>query len=323
MEAPVFSANPPRALWALIAALLALALFVDGVAMTAAPLWWYGLIPGVAATGPFNEHFVLDIGAAYLAAALSLALAVVRLERAAALPALCFLGLHALVHLVPLQGAARLTGIFVCAPPERAGLIAEMLGVYAPALIVLALVVPARWQEAWSFPSGMLKPLIEANERRLGVKMDYVGEMAGLNWPAFVRIGKIASLTMAARPQFDVRIAHMASLAAAQVDDCGECVQIHLNLAAKDGVAREALQAALEDRPQVMEPQLALAWRFGRAVAANDPATDDIRRKIEGLIGRSGLMDLGYAVAMARFYPTLKRALGYAVACGLKRPSPP
>jgi len=49
----------------------------------------------------------------------------------------------------------------------------------------------------------------------------------------------------------------------------------------------------------------------------------DMRRKLEGLIGRSGLMDLAFAVAMARFYPTLKRALGCAIACSVQRPSPP
>ena len=52
----MFTVNPPCALWALIAALLALALFVNGVAMIGTPLSWYGFIPGVAATGPFNEH---------------------------------------------------------------------------------------------------------------------------------------------------------------------------------------------------------------------------------------------------------------------------
>ena len=74
---------------------------------------------------------------------------------------------------------------------------------------------------------------------------------------------------------------------------------------------------------QARPPQLGLAWRFGQAVATGDPAMADIRRKLDGLIGRSGLMDLGFAIAMARFYPTLKRALGYAVACSVKRPSPP
>jgi AhpD family alkylhydroperoxidase len=320
----MFTVNPPRALWALIAALLALALFMNGVAMLGAPFWWYGFVPGVGATGPFNGHFVGDVGAAYVAAAVSLALAVGRLERAAAAPAAAFLSLHALIHLIPLQGAARLTGMFVCAPPERSALLGEIVGVYAPAIVALALVMPARWQELWPFPRAMVEPLIGANERRLGVKMDYAREMAELNWPAFVRIGKVSALAMSARPEFDVRIAHMAALAAAQCDDCGECVQIHLNLAARDGVKRETLQAALDARPEAMAPpQLSLAWRFGQAVAAGDPAMADIGRKLEGLIGRSGLMDIGFAIAMARFYPTLKRALGLAVACSVQRPSPP
>jgi AhpD family alkylhydroperoxidase len=320
----MFTLNPPRALWALIAALLALALFMNGVAMMGAPLSWYGFIPGVAATGPFNEHFVSDVGAAYVAAAVSLAFAVGRLERTAAAPAAAFLVLHALIHLIPLLGAQRLAGIFVCQPPERAALLGEIVGVYAPALVALALTVPARWQGLWPFPSRALTPLIAANERRLGVRMDYIHEMAELNWPAFVRIGKVSALATSARLDFDVRVAHIAALAAAQCDDCGECVQIHLNLAARDGVARETLQAALDARPEAMAPpQLGLAWRFGQAVAAGDPAMTDIRRKLEGLIGRAGLMDLAFAIAMARFYPTLKRALGYAIACSVQRPSPP
>jgi hypothetical protein len=76
-----------------------------------APLSWYGFVPGVAATGPFNEHFVGDVGAAYVAAAVSLVVAVGRLERTAAAPAAAFLSVHAFIHLVPLQGALRLTGI--------------------------------------------------------------------------------------------------------------------------------------------------------------------------------------------------------------------
>jgi AhpD family alkylhydroperoxidase len=320
----MFTVNPPRALWALLAALLALTLFMNGVAMMGAPLSWYGFIPGVAATGPFNAHFVFDIGAAYVAAAVSLALAVGRLERTAAMPAAAFLCLHALIHLVPLEGALRLPGIFVCAPPERAALLGEIFGVYAPALIALALTVPARWQTLWPFPSRAIGSLIAASERRLGVKLDYAREMAELNWPAFVTMGKISTLATRARPEFDIRIAHMAALAAAQCDDCGECVQIHLNLAAKDGVARPNLQAALDARPEAMAPpELGLAWRFGQAVAAGDPVMADIRRKLQGLIGRSGLMDLALAIAMARFYPTLKRALGLAIACSVQRPSPP
>ena len=53
----------------LVTAVLALALGVNDLAMLFAGLWWYGVVPGVTASGPFNSHFVRDIGAAYLVTA--------------------------------------------------------------------------------------------------------------------------------------------------------------------------------------------------------------------------------------------------------------
>ena len=52
------------------AGLMALLLAANGVAMLFASLAWYDAVPGVPATGPFNPHFVRDIGAIYLACAL-------------------------------------------------------------------------------------------------------------------------------------------------------------------------------------------------------------------------------------------------------------
>jgi hypothetical protein len=68
--------------------------------MLAAPAAWYMAVPGVAETGPFNPHFVRDIGAAYLAAgAPLLGLAIYPAARAAAQAGAAFLTLHALVHI--------------------------------------------------------------------------------------------------------------------------------------------------------------------------------------------------------------------------------
>ena len=57
----------------IIAGVLALILAGNGVMMLLAPLPWYDAVPGVVATGPFNPHFVRDIGAAYLVAGLGAA----------------------------------------------------------------------------------------------------------------------------------------------------------------------------------------------------------------------------------------------------------
>lgn len=49
----------------IIALLLGVATLGNGVFMTLAPESWYWLVPGVPDRGPFNQHFVRDIGIIY------------------------------------------------------------------------------------------------------------------------------------------------------------------------------------------------------------------------------------------------------------------
>lgn len=72
---------------------------INGLAMIVAPFAWYGAVPGVAETGPFNPHFIRDIGCAYLVTGIALGLAGRNIELHAAIPGAAFLVLHALVHL--------------------------------------------------------------------------------------------------------------------------------------------------------------------------------------------------------------------------------
>ncbi|MGB6542898.1 MAG: hypothetical protein WBF03_18735 [Xanthobacteraceae bacterium] len=84
----------------LVAWVLGIGLAVNGLIMLAVPADWYAMVPGVAGTGPFNAHFVRDIGAAYLVAGATLPwFALNRAARPAALAGAAFLALHALVHL--------------------------------------------------------------------------------------------------------------------------------------------------------------------------------------------------------------------------------
>lgn len=47
------------------ALLLGLFLAANGAWMTLSPADWYARVPGVTETGPFNSHFVIDIGLLY------------------------------------------------------------------------------------------------------------------------------------------------------------------------------------------------------------------------------------------------------------------
>ena len=84
----------------LLAVFLGLGFAANGAAMLLVPLLWYAGIPGVADTGPFNPHFVRDIGCAYFVSGTALiGFALDRRFGGAALAGAAFLALHAAVHL--------------------------------------------------------------------------------------------------------------------------------------------------------------------------------------------------------------------------------
>jgi hypothetical protein len=113
----------------ILAAVLALILSANGLAMLFAGLWWYAAVPGVTATGPFNPHFVRDIGAAYLVVGASLTAFAARPREArpAVAAAAAFLILHAAIHVFDA----------VCGTKPLADMIRDFAGVYLPALITL------------------------------------------------------------------------------------------------------------------------------------------------------------------------------------------
>ncbi len=116
-----------RSLSALLAAMMA----GNGVVMLAAGRWWYVTEPGVTTMGPYNPHFVKDIGAAYLVVALGLGWSAARPRQGwpALVCAAAFLSLHALIHVADT----------LAAPTPWSDVVRDLPGVYAPPLIALAL----------------------------------------------------------------------------------------------------------------------------------------------------------------------------------------
>lgn len=115
-----------------VGGLLGLGLGANGLFMLGAPYSWYEAVPGVVKTGPFNGHFVRDIGAAYLVSALALAAVAWKPHRAwpALLAAAGFLVLHAGVHLFDT----------VCGRASLGDLARDLPGVFLPALVTSVLV---------------------------------------------------------------------------------------------------------------------------------------------------------------------------------------
>lgn len=120
-------------LFYLIAAILG---FANGIWMLLSPLSWYEKFPAeIPHTGPFNAHFVRDLGVVYLVVALAFAWSAKNVERSRVVHlalTVFFVG-HALIHLADIA-AGRL---------PHAHWLVDMPGVFVPALLMTILAVPA------------------------------------------------------------------------------------------------------------------------------------------------------------------------------------
>lgn len=142
-----------------------LVLAANGVFMLVAPMAWYETVPGVPATGPFNQHFLRDIGLIFVLLGGAVLVGVLRPAMRIVLWGAVTLWLagHAFFHVWEV-----LAGI--CAPSALAR---DFPAVSLPAIIAAALVL---WAErglasAEKRPSLTLRPAcegsrVDAKERR-------------------------------------------------------------------------------------------------------------------------------------------------------------
>lgn len=117
----------------LVAALTTLA---NGAFMLAKPLDWYVFVPTVVTTGPPNQHFIRDIGLAYLGSGLILLYATanpIRRWRAAVVGGL-WLTLHGALHVYEVAAGTCGPATFWADAPAVIG---------QPALVIIALAILA------------------------------------------------------------------------------------------------------------------------------------------------------------------------------------
>ena len=115
-----------------IAIVIGVASVANGVFMVLAPESWYWTVPGVPDRGPFNQHFVRDIGFVYLliGGAFSYAAVYSRKRLQILLVPTLWLTCHAVFHIWEVV-------VGICSP---ASLIEDFAGVTLPALLAMWLV---------------------------------------------------------------------------------------------------------------------------------------------------------------------------------------
>ncbi|HEV8377472.1 MAG TPA: hypothetical protein VGP99_01380 [Tepidisphaeraceae bacterium] len=155
---------------------------------------------------------------------------------------------------------------------------------------------------------------VTAAEKTLGVPLDYCRFIIRTSLRASFKFAKFLAVDEYRRVLPPAPL-YLARLVALRHDDCGTCVQIAVNQAKKAGVPADTIRAVLDGRLDDLPEDLRDAYRFADAVVRASGDEGPFRERIRQRYGDEGLIELALAIASCRVFPTVKRALGYAVSC--------
>jgi hypothetical protein len=160
----------------------------------------------------------------------------------------------------------------------------------------------------------LLRRGVRAFERQWDYDASYLQEIVDTSPRAAWRFMSAARLGSYQR---DVPLEALAAAAitAVRSEDCGPCTQLGIAMAERQGVRPEVLRAILKDDVAAMPDDVALAWRFTKAVLAHDAAADDYRAVVLERWGPRAVVTLAFAITTARIYPTVKYAMGHGKIC--------
>jgi alkylhydroperoxidase family enzyme len=164
----------------------------------------------------------------------------------------------------------------------------------------------------------MLRRIILARigsaEKNWGVSLEYCKFILRVSFRAFFKFGKFLAVDEYRRV-LPPGPCYVARIVAIQDADCGSCVQIAVCQAKKAGVPANVLRAVLDGKLCDLPEELRDACRFAEAVVTANGEEDALRERIRLRYGDEGLIEMALAIASCRTFPTVKRALGYAVSC--------
>lgn len=155
---------------------------------------------------------------------------------------------------------------------------------------------------------------IVATEKEIGETADYLRDIFKVSRPAFWKFALFVPLSRHRRAA-SAEACAVAALVGSRAEDCGTCVQITVNIARKEGVDRNIIQAVLDRVPERLRPDLADIYGFAESVVTAAPDAAERSDQLKQSLGEEAVVDLSLAIATSRLFPTLKRGLGYGVSC--------
>ena len=272
------------------------------------PYGWYQLLPTVQSTGSFNQHFIRDIGIAYVTTGVMLGYAA-RFPSGrwlAALAGVLWLSLHGIFHIWELLSGVGTAHVFWMDAP----------GVLGPPLMVwiaLGILLVRQRLAPAGIPARMFLSVIDKLSPGDSACFHEVANAPG---NAFEKLAHFMPITMH-RYAAPADLFHMTRIGATLIEDCGPCALTAARGALDDEVPRDLVNAALASKPLNGDRQA--AFDFGEAIARRSADALTLGDAIQAKYGRTVRLELAMTAATVRAYPGLKRGLGLTTACSLTK----
>ncbi len=151
--------------------------------------------------------------------------------------------------------------------------------------------------------------------RRFGYNVDYLRHLVRTDLSGFWKFSLATRLAFH-RTGVPAATWYAAKIITARAEDCGPCTQLVVDMALRDGVPDGIVTAVLTDDEAAMGADAAVGWRLARGVTERrgDLLAEAIT-EAKARWGDRGHASLALVIAGSRLFPTLKAALGFAMAC--------
>jgi hypothetical protein len=151
---------------------------------------------------------------------------------------------------------------------------------------------------------------LRAFERANDYDAAYMREVLDTDVGAFMKFSRATNLDRY-RKDVPPEVYYAARLTSSVAADCGPCTQLGVGFALGSGVAPATVAAIIKGDEAAMSPDVALGFRFARAVLARDADVDSHRAEIVRRWGPRAVLALAFGVMASQLYPALKYALGH------------
>ncbi|MFV0475311.1 MAG: hypothetical protein ACK5MQ_14040 [Pikeienuella sp.] len=156
--------------------------------------------------------------------------------------------------------------------------------------------------------------LIRRAERRLGVGLDYVHQIARVDLGLLARYNRIFGFLDPNR-KAPAAAYHAARLRGAMAADCGTCVEAEINLAKIAGLEPALIDDIISGDYSRLPAGVAAAGGLADAVVMRREDDPEAREAVRAAYGETGLIEICFAMNGAALLPGVKRGMGYATSC--------